>query len=175
MFIDMEEIKFSNGSNIKIIKANDMKRSKRGENITIYPITKEFMYKNHCCKCKNFLGKDHDFTSDKCQICMSWISSSENIILNEEHMKNIKVKNIHIENSYSIWKPRSMRTMIVYQALKTYEEPNPEKLLNRSYESMYLEWILHNIGYYCTLPFIKNEKIKIINERFRHVDLEEHT
>jgi hypothetical protein len=50
---------------------------------------------------------------------------------------------------------------------------HPEDYLNRSYRSMYIEWILHNIGYYITLPFIKNEKIKNINERCKHVDLDE--
>ena len=34
-----------------------------------------------------------------------------------------------------------------------------------------IEWWLHNIGYYLTLPFVKNAKIKALNERFKHVDL----
>lgn len=46
-----------------------------------------------------------------------------------------------------------------------------ESYLNRSYRSMYIEWWLHNIGYYLTLPF---KKLETINIRFKHVDLEEH-
>ena len=89
-------------------------------------------------------------------------------------MRNIKVKNIHIDNSYNIWKPKKMRNRILYKSLKEYESSNPEILLNRSYESMYIEWILHNIGYYCTLPFCGITKVKEIHERCKHVDLEEH-
>lgn len=83
------------------------------------------------------------------------------------------MKNLHIENSYNIWKPKKMRNRILYKSLKTYESNNPEVLLNRSYESMYIEWILHNIGYYVTLSFVKIEAAKRINERCKHVDLEE--
>lgn len=41
----------------------------------------------------------------------------------------------------------------------------------RKYTLLILEWWAHNIGYYITLPFIKNPKIKALNERFKHVDL----
>jgi hypothetical protein len=59
-------------------------------------------------------------------------------------------------------------------ALNEYCSGNAQVLLNRTYDSMYIEWWLHNLGYYLTLPFLKNESIKALNERFRHVDLEEH-
>lgn len=49
-----------------------------------------------------------------------------------------------------------------------------DKILNRTYRGMYIEWYLHNIWYWLTLPFIRNETIKQLNERFKHVDLEEH-
>ena len=38
---------------------------------------------------------------------------------------------------------------------------------------MYIEWWLHNIGYYLTLPFNKNEKLLAINHRCKDVDLNE--
>lgn len=83
------------------------------------------------------------------------------------------MKNLHIENSYNIWTPKKMRNRILYKSLKEYETANPEILLNRSYESMYAEWILHNIGYYITKPFCKFEFAANINLRCRDVDLEE--
>ena len=79
---------------------------------------------------------------------------------------------IHIENSYNTWRRLSMKVQIDSESVYTYDIREADVLLNRSYESMYLEWWLHNIGYWLTLPFVKNEKIKKINERFKHVDLE---
>lgn len=49
-----------------------------------------------------------------------------------------------------------------------------DKVLNRSYKGMYIEWLLHNIGYWATIPFIKNTYVAWLNERFKHLDLEEH-
>ena len=45
---------------------------------------------------------------------------------------------------------------------------NPTELLNRTYFSMYVEWWLHNIGYYITKPFSFLEEI---NLRCKDVDL----
>ena len=45
---------------------------------------------------------------------------------------------------------------------------------HRSLTSMYIEWYLHNVGYYLTLPFMKIRFIAKLNERFKHVDLEEY-
>ena len=45
--------------------------------------------------------------------------------------------------------------------------------LNRSWISLYVEWYLHNIGYYITLPFIKIPFINFLNLRFKDVDLNE--
>lgn len=84
------------------------------------------------------------------------------------------MKNICIENSYSIWDPRIMYVEITNGCRATYDIGLADMLLNRSYKGMYIEWWLHNIGYYITLPFIKQEDIKRLNERFKHVDLEEH-
>lgn len=47
--------------------------------------------------------------------------------------------------------------------------------MNRTFPGMYIEWWLHNLGYYITLPFAKlSKKIKWYNTRLRDVDLESH-
>ena len=87
------------------------------------------------------------------------------------------MRSLHIENSYRIWSRLQMRNNIDFewsQKNDIWLVMNPEDYLNRTYESMYVEWWLHNIGYYITLPFVKNNKVKALNERFKHVDLEEH-
>ena len=83
------------------------------------------------------------------------------------------MKNLHIENSYTYWNPKLMKKKIVRMAYRTYNHVLPEELLNRSYSSMIVEWWLHNIGYYVTLPFCKFEFAKNINLRCKDVDLEE--
>ena len=83
------------------------------------------------------------------------------------------MKVIHIENSYNIWSTIIMFTYINRECLIKYDSLSADIKLNRSYRGMYIEWYLHNIGYWLTLPFIKNEKIRALNERFKHVDLEE--
>ena len=83
------------------------------------------------------------------------------------------MKNLHLENSYKIWQTDEMRTMICRKAHEVYDCFIPTKLLNRSYLSMYVEWWLHNIGYYVTLPFSFIECIKKINLRCKDVDINE--
>ena len=80
--------------------------------------------------------------------------------------------NIHIENSYKIWQRASMRFLIRKKCLENYRSCHPETLLKRSYRSMYIEWWLHNIGYYITKPFCHIEAVKKINLRCKDVDLE---
>ncbi len=85
-------------------------------------------------------------------------------------------KYLHIENSYNVWLPRNMRMKIVFAMWKKYPSHCADgvaKLLNRSLRSLYIEWWLHNIGYYLTKPFCKNEWAKRLNKRFKDVDLEE--
>jgi len=84
------------------------------------------------------------------------------------------MKSIHIENSYRIWDKQKMHYMIYAEFNQKYNEIDVQFSMNRSYNGMFVEWYLYNIGYWLTLPFIKNEKIKALNERFKHVDLEEH-
>lgn len=83
------------------------------------------------------------------------------------------MKNLHITNSYNVWKIQDMHYAINDECLKTYNSYSPEVTLNRPYLAMYIEWWLHNIGYYVTKPFCFNKKIFAINLRCRDVDLEE--
>ena len=81
------------------------------------------------------------------------------------------MKVIHIENSYRFWSIDTMTVFIMDESANKYGNIFANEVLNRSWRGMYIEWWLHNIGYWLTLPFIKNEEIKKINERFKHVDL----
>ena len=83
-------------------------------------------------------------------------------------------KSIHIENSYKTWTITQMVCDIEWECRVKYGTLRAGEILKRSYKGMYIEWYLHNIGYWLTLPFIKNKTIKALNERFKHVDLEEH-
>ena len=83
-------------------------------------------------------------------------------------------KSIHIRDSYLVWKPRRMRAIIKNACWYIYREALADKCLNRSYKSMYIEWWLHNIGYYLTKPFCRIPFIMEINMRCADVDLEEH-
>ena len=85
------------------------------------------------------------------------------------------MKNIHINDSYNTGDPAKMKEAIDSETNKMGIDSDPKKSMNRSYGSMYVEWALHNVGYHVTKPFTKNKKIKHINERCKHVDLEEHT
>ena len=84
------------------------------------------------------------------------------------------MKNIHIENSYNEWSTTMMCGKITVECNEKYGTIFADKVLNRTYRGMYIEWYLHNIGYYLTLPFIGNNKMNALNERFKHLDLEEH-
>lgn len=80
---------------------------------------------------------------------------------------------IKIKNSYKVWARETMKSRMIACAFVQQNVTNPEKLLNRTYRSMYIEWYLHNIGYYVTLPFTKIEALRKINLRCKDVDLEE--
>ena len=84
------------------------------------------------------------------------------------------MRNLRIENSYNTWNSCDMHVKIILCCAATYDSYLANKILNRSYDGMYIEWWLHNIGYWLTRPFIKNPYIQALNERFKHVDLEEH-
>lgn len=81
--------------------------------------------------------------------------------------------NLHIENSYNIWSTKKMKKMIANTALNEYNSSDPKSLLSRTYIGMYVEWWLHNAGYYITKPFCFNNNVRKTNLRFKDVDLEE--
>ena len=83
-------------------------------------------------------------------------------------------KNIHINNSYLIWSTNQMWSEIIHTCHIRYGSLEADKVLNRSYSGMYIEWWIHNIGYYLTLLFPHNKQMNALKERFKHVDLEEH-
>jgi hypothetical protein len=82
------------------------------------------------------------------------------------------MKNIHIENSYKIWDPVYMRLIITNKCFYVFHSYYPEVMLNRNYCSMYIEWWMHNIGYYITKPFCFIGFFNNINLRCKDVDLE---
>lgn len=84
------------------------------------------------------------------------------------------MKNLHIKNSYKTWRKSTMTILINEKCLECYESQDVEAVLNRSYTSLYIEWWLHNIGYYLTLPLCFIKKINALNLRLKDVDLEEH-
>lgn len=79
---------------------------------------------------------------------------------------------LHIENSYKFWGIDDMRIIIKSKCHSQFGSDNPEEELNRTYNSMYIEWWLHNIGYYMTKPFCSIKAIDDINLRCKDVDLE---
>ena len=83
-----------------------------------------------------------------------------------------KMKTIKIKNSYQMWNPRIMKSLIMLACLRKYGVVNANKILNRTYLFMCVEWYLHNVGYYVTLPFVGNNQMYFLNERFKDVDLE---
>lgn len=85
----------------------------------------------------------------------------------------MKTVNLHIVDSYDIWSTIKMKSEIQNATKQNYGSEDPESTLNRSYASMYIEWWLHNIGYYLTKPFCRCDYIHKLNLRFKDVDLEE--
>ena len=83
------------------------------------------------------------------------------------------MKNLHINNSYNIWNTSKMCSLINEKCLADYNSDSPETILNRTYRSMYVEWWLHNIGYYVTKPLCSIEFFKKINLKCKDVDINE--
>jgi hypothetical protein len=63
-----------------------------------------------------------------------------------------------------------MKPLIQIYCFQKYNTDQANKVLNRSYLSMYFEWWAHNIGYYISKPF---QKYQHFNLRCKDVDLEE--
>lgn len=83
------------------------------------------------------------------------------------------MKCIQIKEGYTVWYPSVMKFLLILLCIGKYESDKVNNILNRSYISMYIEWWLHNIGYYITRPFCKVYWIKKLNDRFKDVDIEE--
>ena len=83
------------------------------------------------------------------------------------------MKNLHINDSYNIWNTSEMKSIIDKKCLEEYNSHFPTVQLNRLYSSMYVEWWLHNIGYYITKPFCFIELFRKINLRCKDVDINE--
>ena len=83
------------------------------------------------------------------------------------------MKNIHINNSYNIWSTAIMHSILKDECSKQLNSDNPETTLNRTYKSLYIEWWLHNIGYYITKPFCFINFVNKINLRCKDVDINE--
>ena len=66
-----------------------------------------------------------------------------------------------------------MNYLIHLSATINHNAFDVEELLNRTMRSMYIEWWIHNIGYYLTLPLCHIPYFKALNKRFKDVDLEE--
>ena len=78
------------------------------------------------------------------------------------------MNNLHIENSYKIWKVQQMTREIFVACSREYGTPNASWVSNRPWWTLYVEWWLHNIGYYLTKPF---KRLESYNLRFKDVDL----
>ena len=78
------------------------------------------------------------------------------------------MKNLHIVNSFMVWAPSEMKLRIVDACMKAYDQYDAANVLGRTWTGMYIEWWLHNIGYYVAkfIPFLNG-----LVERFQHVDL----
>ena len=77
---------------------------------------------------------------------------------------------IQIKDSYCTWSIATMTTLINDECERKYYTRKADAVLNRSYLSMYIEWWLHNIGYWVLRHY---PKCAALTERCRHVDLEE--
>ena len=87
--------------------------------------------------------------------------------------KSPDIYSIKIKDGYKIWSTEEMKKINQEKTFERYNSLNSASLLNREYSSMYIEWWLHNIGYYITKPLCFIEKIEKINLRFKDVDLEQ--
>lgn len=83
------------------------------------------------------------------------------------------MKFLQIKEGYTVWYPSVMKFLLQVLCLGKYQSKKVNEILNRSYISMYIEWWLHNIGYYITIPFCKIHWVKKLNDRFKDVDIEE--
>lgn len=74
-------------------------------------------------------------------------------------------RHIQIKNSYDVWKPTTMQSLIGAECDSYYW------VEIKNFKSLVVEWWLHNIGYWITKPFNRIPKIKSLNLRCKDVDL----
>ena len=79
---------------------------------------------------------------------------------------------IQIENSYKTWRPWAMKIDMAEVAYDKYQMFDVQLLLRRKLWTLYVEWWLHNIGYWITKPFSGRGWLGTINSRCKDVDLE---
>ena len=77
-------------------------------------------------------------------------------------------QHIQIKDSYKIWKPFKMECLIF---CKLYHIVANINFTITNYNSLFVEWWIHNIGYYLTKPFTFIPWVKALNLRFKDVDL----
>ena len=82
------------------------------------------------------------------------------------------MNNIRIIDSYKIWNTNKM-WYVIDDYCKERGIYYVGYYLNRGFTSIYIEWWLHNIGYYITKPFCWIEFIHKINLRCKDIDLNE--
>ena len=79
------------------------------------------------------------------------------------------MNSLKIIDSFNIWSIEQMSKLIDLQLLEKFGSLNVEEILNRPRFTLYIEWWLHNIGYYATLFF---DFLEHYNLRFKDVDLQ---
>lgn len=80
-------------------------------------------------------------------------------------------KSIQIKDSYKIWRIWEMKWRIQEVCWNQHYTTKANEVLRRSWVGMYIEWWLHNIGYYLTRNIALFD---VVNLRCKDVDLEEH-
>lgn len=91
------------------------------------------------------------------------------------------MKSIQIEKGYNTWRPKKMINRIIKECHNKYGSDvhnlhsvnSADKLLNRTYLSMIVEWYLHNIAYYLTKPLCFIPVCCVWNRRAKDVGIEE--
>ena len=99
-------------------------------------------------------------------ILLIFFISTSILIAKKKALKNTGMPIVvSIEKGYEVWKPSNMKTIIDYCV-------GYLPMKQSEYTILYIEWWIHNIGYYVTKPFTFIPKINAINKRFETVDLE---
>lgn len=78
-------------------------------------------------------------------------------------------KHIQIKDGYRAWLPRKMKESINRKYALQYVDFSLFKIKNIN--ALVIEWLLHNIGYWLTRPFLFVPFLKKINLRCKDVDL----